>query len=61
MKFDGSVVKVVECLVGDSTGCGILIARNGAFKVALNKSFCREVRLNQGREYHNCDECFSQG
>lgn len=29
MKFDGSVVTVAECLVGDSTGSGILIARNG--------------------------------
>ena len=28
-KFDGSVSKVAECLVGDSTGCGVLIAKNG--------------------------------
>lgn len=27
-KFDESVVKVAECVVGDSTGCGTLIARN---------------------------------
>ena len=27
-KFDDSVVKVAECVVGDSTGCGTLIARN---------------------------------
>ena len=28
-KFDGSVVKVAECVVGDSTGIATLIARNG--------------------------------
>jgi hypothetical protein len=28
-KFDGSVVKIAECVVGDQTGVAILIARNG--------------------------------
>ena len=27
-KFDDSLIKVAECVVGDSTGCGTLIARN---------------------------------
>lgn len=34
-KFDGSVVRVAECLVGDSTGVGLLIARNGMLKLHL--------------------------
>ncbi len=28
MKFDGSTNKICECIVGDSFGCAILLARN---------------------------------
>lgn len=29
LKFDGSTMKIAECVVGDSTGVANLIARNG--------------------------------
>ena len=28
-KFDGTVVKVAECIVGDASGTVILVVRNG--------------------------------
>ena len=35
-KFDGSVVKVAECIIGDSTGIVALIARNGKWDKEFN-------------------------
>ena len=34
-KFDGSVVRVAECIVGDATGVVILVVRNGKCALGL--------------------------
>lgn len=56
-KFDGSVVRVAECLVGDASGCAILVVRNGKLTRAIDDGY-RAIRSCEGRSNHLCIECF---
>ena len=52
-KFDDSIIKVAECVVGDTTGCVILLARNGKFILITP---LRAIGNCQGRSKHNDNE-----